>query len=117
MVPLNLSLRDGRSEGGGRDRKDIYLINGMPIWRGRGLARYDVGLQKAKDQGLLTGDGMKSFWRGNPNVEGSNPSGPTKNPHSKYYRMNQICLVGEGGGPRSEAIAANLMGSRGLGEI
>jgi hypothetical protein len=31
--------------------------------------------------------------------------------------MNQICLVGEGGGPRSEAIAANLMGSRGLGEI
>ena len=43
---------------------------------GRGLARYDVGLQKAY-LGLLTGDGMKRFWSGNPNVEGSNPSGPT----------------------------------------
>ena len=57
---------------------NLYLDGGgRRLWRrGRGLAWDDVGLQKVWSLGL-TRLGMKSFWSGNPNVEGSNPSGPT----------------------------------------
>ena len=46
-------------------------------WWGRGLARYDVGLQNRF--GFTDPSwGMRRFWSGNPNVGGSNPPGPTE---------------------------------------